>query len=496
VCLIWSAAASGIPRDAAFKAPRKRCRASLAALLVTALQKLTISRSFLMQTQGSTVDSGPSNKGILFVIVGLCAGIILFSALYLLFDWRSSPSPATYADLTAHQPAVSENENAFTCFSAAINALYTPSNSLFFNYINRYPKPKPVDTNLLKQALLKNQQTFELLKQGIAFKSCVPPDNNTLHEGYWDFYIDYGRFYSFIAAKFRLELVSHQYREATDSCITLFYFSDRLLQHPSSYPFFLAGCISKGASVSMIRELINTPDLPDDLFEQLAALVDHADNLSEAALHSIKMDCGIAFRTIEKQYRDTWLRSRGSWESLLTTFYLKPNTTKHMILPYYRQMIAIVPLTYAEAEKMPFQDDVNLPRCGDFRQNLVPNLEGLNYCDGAISQRKSLSRYLTNQRNHFSATRIAIAYQRYLKKEGHPPESLTDLVPTYLPAVPIDWFDGQPLRYLPKEKLLYSVDKDLKDSKAVFWTEGKSWKKNQDQVYPLTPDATPLLFTP
>jgi hypothetical protein len=44
------------------------------------------------------------------------------------------------------------------------------------------------------------------------------------------------------------------------------------------------------------------------------------------------------------------------------------------------------------------------------------------------------------------------------------PESLSELVPKYLPKVPIDPFDGKPLRYSKEKGIIYCVGKDLKDS--------------------------------
>ncbi len=57
-------------------------------------------------------------------------------------------------------------------------------------------------------------------------------------------------------------------------------------------------------------------------------------------------------------------------------------------------------------------------------------------------------------------TVAAIAIRRFqLNHDGQPPESLAALVPAYLSAVPIDWMDGQPLRYRREGDgfLLYAV---------------------------------------
>ena len=64
------------------------------------------------------------------------------------------------------------------------------------------------------------------------------------------------------------------------------------------------------------------------------------------------------------------------------------------------------------------------------------------------------------------ATTTAIALKRYQLKHGHYPADLNSLVPEFLPAVPLDPVDGQPLRYRPNADgtfLLYSVGENGKD---------------------------------
>jgi hypothetical protein len=74
-----------------------------------------------------------------------------------------------------------------------------------------------------------------------------------------------------------------------------------------------------------------------------------------------------------------------------------------------------------------------------------------------------------------------IAVERYQLANGALPKQLSDLVRTFLPAVPIDPFDGMPLRYksLTKGYIVYSVGDDREDnggaeknSKGVSWVPG------------------------
>jgi len=60
----------------------------------------------------------------------------------------------------------------------------------------------------------------------------------------------------------------------------------------------------------------------------------------------------------------------------------------------------------------------------------------------------------------------ALALELHRRKHGRHPESLARLVPEFLPAVPVDWMDGQPLRYRLESDgsyTLWSVGDNLTD---------------------------------
>jgi len=61
------------------------------------------------------------------------------------------------------------------------------------------------------------------------------------------------------------------------------------------------------------------------------------------------------------------------------------------------------------------------------------------------------------------ATRTILALRAYQLTHGNLPSDLKALVPEYLDSVPVDDFDGQPLRYSPDRKIVYSVGQNLKD---------------------------------
>ena len=65
---------------------------------------------------------------------------------------------------------------------------------------------------------------------------------------------------------------------------------------------------------------------------------------------------------------------------------------------------------------------------------------------------------------------VAIALRLYRHEHGRYPETLKELVPKYLPSLPIDPFDGKPLRYkrMAKGFKVWSIGMDMKDDGGIL----------------------------
>ncbi len=84
-------------------------------------------------------------------------------------------------------------------------------------------------------------------------------------------------------------------------------------------------------------------------------------------------------------------------------------------------------------------------------------------------------------RAQFDIARTAIAVERYRLANGRLPDTLQELVPTYLPAVPMDYFAGgdETLRYRQlggESYVVYSVGRNARDDNGEemdnWWSEG------------------------
>lgn len=82
--------------------------------------------------------------------------------------------------------------------------------------------------------------------------------------------------------------------------------------------------------------------------------------------------------------------------------------------------------------------------------------------------------------------RTALAVERWrLKHDGHPPDSLSELVPELLPSVPIDPFGDHPLRYKTNGLgyTIYSIGPDYEDNNGKEETANMKESDHYDIVF-------------
>ena len=102
---------------------------------------------------------------------------------------------------------------------------------------------------------------------------------------------------------------------------------------------------------------------------------------------------------------------------------------------------------------------------------------------------KGLSKAITKEVNSIALIRTstsAIAVERFRLTHGQFPESLNELVPQFLSAVPGDPFDGQPLRYhrLANGYVVYSVGRDGHDDGGR--EKPADWNSSDKTTYDIT----------
>lgn len=162
----------------------------------------------------------------------------------------------------------------------------------------------------------------------------------------------------------------------------------------------------------------------------------------------------------------------------------KPNATRLMLAEIYRAVIKNMKGTYKDRkpisflketmfgpekkEKLTFEE-VFAPR----HKNPSEEIRELLFEENKLG--KLLVLIITPLYDHsfetkclkqfeLEATASLFALRAYKAEKGHLPNKLQELVPIYLSKLPLDPFDGEPLRYSKAKKVIYCVGKDLVDS--------------------------------
>lgn len=82
-----------------------------------------------------------------------------------------------------------------------------------------------------------------------------------------------------------------------------------------------------------------------------------------------------------------------------------------------------------------------------------------------------------------AATQALLAIKAFKNDTNAYPTSLSELVPTYLSALPQDPFDGKPLKYSSEKNILYSVGKNMEDNGG---STGDDWRKMPDPTFTIS----------
>ena len=184
-----------------------------------------------------------------------------------------------------------------------------------------------------------------------------------------------------------------------------------------------------------------------------------------ALIRAVAGDRAWAFFAIEEFYSGNAALGSGITEEDRRQFEQVPASMREFFIEWERRAIddltgpflADLPETWPEI--LDAANVASLDRISDFSLIAAPLSNDIE--DIAISMARSEA--------DFSTTLTAIAVECYSRKHNEYPDSLGQLVPEYLEEIPIDPFDGEPLRYRQTDDgyEVYSVFTNREDDDGV-----------------------------
>ncbi|MGH7336520.1 MAG: hypothetical protein ACREI7_02980, partial [Myxococcota bacterium] len=138
-----------------------------------------------------------------------------------------------------------------------------------------------------------------------------------------------------------------------------------------------------------------------------------------------------------------------------------PNRTAAALAGVYRDQLRKSALFCADAGLVA----VSRQRPHGFADLVAPNAMGRFVIDAIRAQSfDSVQLQRCQLETHVSLVAALVAAKAWSDAEGALPERLEDLVPRYLDALPLDRYDGAPLRYARAARAVYSIGEDFTDA--------------------------------
>ena len=417
---------------------------------------------------------------IIFVSLATLATIGVGSLDSRLGEDASAPA-ADFSDLAppVEEPLAPE-ENAFTYFvqaSEVLKRFYTDENGnsmalSAFIYEN--------NTNLavVAEILTENEQVFRLIRQGLKCKSCVFPkleNANTLMP-YIAHILYVGRLFN---AKIKYERDRGDIESALRSADDLLNFGRMMRQNPNTLFSLHVSWAVEGMGIWRIQELARDPRISKQQLGRLLKTLDETPPHYASLQHAIKVEFELMtgyYESLPQIIKDReQLKIHLGTDSLLLYFIFRfgfnPKQAQIELAESYRLLISDNVKFYADMISPAEYERINHEFQNAFfsKKNAIEKTivymtsTGVTYLEWRCKHDANLA-----------ATKIIIASHLFQRETGRKPQTLAELVPDFLPSVPLDPFDGAPFRYNPELGVIYSVGKSLTDYSDVVKSDDDS----------------------
>ncbi len=266
---------------------------------------------------------------------------------------------------------------------------------------------------------------------------------------------DYLREWLVVGVAAELDAV-HRYKTgdaagAVAIALDVIRFGRRIEGGGGSMVALIFGATIKHSGLRLLRRLAAVGALDAEACRQAIRDLDGAEVEAQSVVQALRHEYRMASQFLSDVEVDDAAAEKigGSWSLL----FLKPNRTRTQLAETFRAAIE-----HVESGSTEYRSWASFVKPIRSLGNMVG--------DGFYEDASRVIRLVESRLDGYfavRATRAVLALRAFYLAENRLPERLEVLVPDYLPAVPLDPFDGRPLRYSPRKRILYSVGSDLVD---------------------------------
>ena len=440
------------------------------------------------------------------LVLGLILGVPLLALAVLVVVVSIDEAPPFDDDLRVVRLQIPDDQNAYTYFKQAIDKLDLPKDDEPpLDSPAPPPKFKPApgeerapntpptrrqrwdalandevdwDQPIVDEVLKRNEAALALLDKGLAAPHFQWPEIKTFEQSMEGPGTGYLRIAELLAFRAASKAKRGDYEAAHEDFAALVRFGHKIESGKGYLVQYLLGVTIKQTGNWHMRRHLPGCALPSARLRQYAAELGKFPATAEDLVGAFRAECSFNRMFLQWVRRGevpaTILSSAACLEPEPTAAswvlkrlpasrpFFKPNRTARQYAEFMRVLIDAAPKHGREAQDSAMVLDQRR-KFHPVRSALAGNLFG-----DALSSVYVLTFQMTlalkcNTNVDIAATRTLLAMKAYKLDKGRLPETLEQLVPEYLDAVPIDDFDGKPLRYNAAKKIIYSVGKDLED---------------------------------
>jgi len=392
----------------------------------------------------------------------VAAGVVAMAILGIDED------PPDDSDMQVTWTEIPEADNAFTYFNQAAQKLYWPDEKRS-EPLDGMLGGKTWDDALAKEVLEHNSETLALFEKGMACPQFQFPDPRKSIPKM----MAWARLARVLSIRAASTFRSGKQQQAFDQACQLVRFGYRCENGRGTVLATFIGTGAKDLGGERIRQLLPQAKISPKNLQLIAEEVRVCESNGKEFADTIR--CEYLF--ISPKLWEFWAPLAAERDLtavnfvrpthlLWRRFTYKPNESSRLLLDMYRAEMRNSTRPYSEIshlsppivlgeERVLLWWQVAKAYAGG--NGLGKSFVTLAAPTGVIAERACKGRVRTR------ATSALVALKAFKEETGRLPQSLAELVPEYLGAVPVDDMDGKPLRYSPEKKVLYSVGKDLAD---------------------------------
>ena len=397
------------------------------------------------------------------VILGTVLALGFFAVFFL---WSLRPPQLVFSDrdLQPTRIALPAQSNGFPLLLEAGRALalsqQQEDNLVALGYGDSWDEAAA-------QELLKSNQ----IPLGLLQKAWLCPQ---LHDGDWtnsSAQISDLRLWRQLA---NLQLVEARFRfhradepHAFQNVMRVLQFGQSIEESGGGTLRYLVGSAIKASALRCFRQFADTTRLPASSLVSIARQLGHFEANQTGLREALKVDYVSQARTLEQLSSVTNANGK-----VITTPHFIYNVirSKAELAEQIRHTMAALTNTYATGIKVVAPAMTNLSELSTLVLVLRGNALGKILNEMDMSSRDKLLARKCRENVALRATRVVLALRAFQIAKGRRARSLEELVPDFLEAVPLDDFDGKPLRYIRDAKLVYSVGESLTDDGGIQTT--------------------------